>query len=95
MKDSKAVLRTTVAGIFAMGTLLAANNAHAAPDAPQNWEKCLGVSKAGKNDCGSTDGAHACAGKAKTDNDPKEWIYVPEGTCDKLGGKIHKVVPAK
>jgi len=49
-------------------------------------EKCYGVAKAGKNDCGSADGSHACAGAAKKDNDPNEWVYVPKGLCDKLAG---------
>ena len=51
------------------------------------FEKCLGIVKAGMNDCGSS--KHACAGQAKTDGDPEEWVYVPEGTCDKIvGGKV-------
>ncbi len=53
------------------------------------FEKCMGVAKAGKNDCGTS--AHACAGQAAKDNDPEEWVYVPEGTCDKIaGGKVKK-----
>ncbi len=71
-------------------------SAHAVPDQPEAWEKCLGVAKAGKNDCGATDGSHGCAGQAAEDNDPKEWIYVPEGTCEKIaGGKVFKVKAAK
>jgi len=51
------------------------------------FEKCQGVVKAGQNDCGAN--GHSCAGQAKTDNDPNEWIYLPEGTCDRLtGGKV-------
>jgi len=49
-------------------------------------EKCFGVVKAGKNLCGSGDGSHGCAGMAKVDADPNEWIYVPEGLCEKLTG---------
>jgi uncharacterized membrane protein len=48
-------------------------------------EKCYGIAKAGQNDCGTA--AHTCAGKAKKDNAPDEWKYVPKGTCEKLGGK--------
>lgn len=70
--------------------------ASAVPDQPKNWEKCAGVAKAGKNDCGSLDGKHGCAGYAKTDNDKNEWIYVPQGTCEKIpGGVVAKVKPAK
>jgi uncharacterized membrane protein len=50
-------------------------------------EKCQGIVKAGMNDCGTS--KHACAGMAKVDGDPKEWIYVPTGTCGKIvGGKV-------
>ncbi|MEM8593723.1 MAG: DUF2282 domain-containing protein [Pseudomonadota bacterium] len=87
-----ALLTSTIAAIGAMG----ATTAHAVPDAPTAWEKCAGISKKAKNDCGSTDGKHACGGKAKADNLPTEWIYVPQGTCDKItGGKVLKVKPAK
>lgn len=51
------------------------------------FEKCTGIAKAGQNDCGTS--KHACAGMAKTDRDPEEWVYVPEGTCAKIaGGKV-------
>ena len=49
--------------------------------------KCLGIAKAGKNDCGSTDGRHTCSGQSTVDFDPTEWVYIPDGTlCEKLGG---------
>lgn len=66
------------------------------PDQPKNWEKCAGIAKAGKNDCGSLDGAHGCAGQAKNDLSDVEWVYVPQGTCEKIvGGVVAKVKPAK
>lgn len=74
----------TLAGLFIM------NNANAMTPA---WaqkgvttEKCAGVSKTGKNDCAAN--GHGCAGMAKKDNDPNEWVYVPQGLCSKLGGKV-------
>lgn len=52
-------------------------------------EKCAGIIKAGKNDCGTS--KHSCAGQASMDNDPEEWAYVPKGTCEKIvGGKVIK-----
>jgi uncharacterized membrane protein len=47
-------------------------------------EKCYGVVKAGKNDCAGP--AHACAGQAKVDSGPKEFVAVPKGTCARLAG---------
>jgi len=51
---------------------------------PENMEKCLGIAKAGWNDCGAND--HSCGGYAEVDADPHEWVYVPKGTCRKIVG---------
>ena len=96
MKDAKTSISTTVAGILAVGSLLAAGQAQAVPDAPKMWEKCAGIAKTGMNDCGALDGKHECAGQAKADSDANEWVYVPEGTCTKIvGGKVAATKPAK
>ena len=52
------------------------------------FEKCAGIVKTGMNDCGTS--KHGCAGQAKTDADPEEWIYVPKGTCAKIAGATLK-----
>lgn len=92
MSDTKTLLGTTVAGILAVGSMAA----NALPSAPTHWEKCAGISKAGMNDCGALDGKHGCSSQAKSNNDPMEWIYVPQGTCTKItGGKVAAVKPAK
>ncbi len=69
----------------AVASLVVANMpvAHAAGDK----EKCYGIAKAGKNDCATGSGSHSCAGQAKADNQPDEWVYVAKGTCEKSGGK--------
>ena len=55
--------------------------------AKAGMEKCTGIVKTGKNDCGTSQ--HACAGQAKTDADAEEWVYLPKGTCEKIpGGKV-------
>ena len=46
-------------------------------------EKCYGIAKAGKNDCAST-GNNSCAGTAKASSDPRAWIYVPAGYCERI-----------
>ncbi len=48
-------------------------------------EKCYGIAKAGKNDCASQ-GNNSCAGTSKRDADPKAWMFVPEGYCDRIVG---------
>jgi len=77
-------------------SMLVASGANAVPDQPKNWEKCAGIAKAGKNDCGALDGSHGCSGQATMDNLDTEWVYVPEGSCEKIvGGMVKKVKPAK
>jgi uncharacterized membrane protein len=48
-------------------------------------EKCYGIAKAGKNDCAAT-GNNSCGGTSKLNSDPKAWIYVPEGYCERIVG---------
>lgn len=53
--------------------------------AGDGMEKCYGVAKAAKNDCAAGPGT-SCAGTSTEDGQGDAWIYVPEGTCDKLVG---------
>lgn len=88
--------KAAMAAIFAAGAMLSVNTAQAVPDSPAQWEKCAGVAKAGKNDCGSLNGKHACASQSTVDNSDQEWVYVPAGTCAKItGGVVAAVKPAK
>lgn len=86
----------TLAGI-ASALFMAGVSANAdVPAQPASWEKCAGIAVAGKNDCGSLDGKHDCAGKATADSSPSDWVYVPAGTCEKIaGGKVAGTEPAK
>lgn len=94
MNNTQKLLASTLAGI--MGVAATVSTAQAVPDQPKAWEKCAGIAKAGKNDCGSLDGKHGCAGQATMDNGAEEWVYVPQGTCEKItGGVVKKVKPAK
>ena len=80
----KTLLASAVA--LAVGGFIAAEPAQAAKE---GVEKCYGVAKAGKNDCGNKAGTHSCAGQSTVDGDPGEWVYVPKGLCDKLVGGSH------
>ncbi|TNG01491.1 MAG: DUF2282 domain-containing protein [Gammaproteobacteria bacterium] len=84
MTDKRTFIKAAVASAAALG--LGANVSTAIAGKP-GMEKCQGIVKKGMNDCGTA--KHDCAGKAMTDNDPLEWVYVPEGTCSKIvGGTI-------
>lgn len=79
MKNSKAVVASAVSGLIALGAV-----SSQALAAKPGMEKCFGVAKAGKNDCQTS--TSACAGTAKDDGQKDAWIYLPEGTCDKIVG---------
>ncbi len=87
MKTSKIIASAIAAAI---GLSVSAGPALAA-DKP---EKCYGVVKAGKNDCGTA--KHSCAGVSKADKAPDEWVFMPKGLCDKIvGGSTTPKEPAK
>ena len=75
----KGVVKTAVAGVIAVGIGVASGQAIAAA---KDMEKCYGVVKAGKNDCGTK--GHSCAGQSTKGGDKTEWIFLPKGTCGKL-----------
>lgn len=52
------------------------------PDPGPSFEKCFGVAKAGKNDCGVV--SKSCAGTATKDGEGNTFVYVPVGTCGKI-----------
>lgn len=85
---SDLMIRSALAGLVALGLTTGGTSVLAAKG---DNEKCAGVVKAGKNDCGTS--KHSCAGQAAKDGDGDEWVYVPTGTCEKIvGGKL---VPKK
>ena len=77
----KKTVNTLLAGAVAVAMTGAATDALAGA---KEKEKCYGVVKAGKNQCGSADGKHSCAAQATEDGSLNEWIYLPKGVCEKL-----------
>ena len=77
------VLASALAAAIATPALLTAQKPVPAP--PWKAEKCSGIAKAGKNDCAAT-GNNSCGGTSKLNADPKAWVYVPEGYCDRIVG---------
>lgn len=85
MSKKSALLQATIVG----SVLAISLPALAAPKWAQKGEiivKCQGISKKGANDCGAN--GHDCANQAVKDNDSKEWVYVPEGVCEKIAGGV-------
>ena len=82
--NKRLLLASAVAGVLSVGVLSSTD----AVAGKKGFEKCMGIAKAGQNDCGTS--KHPCAGQAKVDNDPEEWVYVPTGTCNKIAGGVIK-----
>lgn len=79
MKHTKTITAAALTGLLALG--LSSQQAFAGK---AGMEKCAGIAKAGKNDCGNA--KHSCAGQAAADGAADEWVYVPTGTCEKIAG---------
>jgi uncharacterized membrane protein len=77
MNTRSRFLAAAVGSLFTMTAVQLAQAVDAA-----KGEKCYGVAKAGKNDCAAT--GHDCSTLSKTDGDPKEFLLVAKGSCEKL-----------
>jgi len=84
-------VRSAFAAVIALGAFgtIGAQGAESSDTKSGTKEKCFGIAKAGKNACSTA--SHACAGYAKTDNAPDEWVSVAKGSCLKMGGKLASV----
>jgi uncharacterized membrane protein len=78
--NKRRMIASALATAVALPALL---SAQPAAEPAFSAEKCYGIAKAGKNDCAST-GSNSCAGTAKADGDPRAWIFVPEGYCERI-----------
>jgi uncharacterized membrane protein len=83
MNTRTALITTAVGGLLAAVQV----GLHAQPPAAApkfEAERCFGVARAGKNDCAAN--GHACQGQAKRDHNPREWLFLPAGTCERIVG---------
>lgn len=87
-------MQLSIGAILAVGLSVGTTATHGADkehskakEGSKGMEKCYGIVKKGMNDCGAHN--HSCQGQATKDGDPKEWIFVPTGTCKKIvGGEL-------
>jgi len=83
MNARTALITTTVGSLLALAqTGSQAQQPAASPGF--DAERCFGVARAGKNDCAAN--GHACQGQAKRDHSPREWLFLPAGTCERIVG---------
>jgi len=77
------LIASAIAAAIAGPSLVVSAQGGPAPEPTFKAEKCYGIAKAGKNDCAST-GNNSCAGTSRADADPRAWIYVPAGYCERI-----------
>jgi uncharacterized membrane protein len=80
--NKRFLIASAIAAAIAGPSLVSAQGGPA-PEPTFKAEKCYGIAKAGKNDCAST-GSNSCAGTSRVDADPRAWIYVPAGYCERI-----------
>ena len=81
---SKKIIHSAITAALAMGVVSLSTQAFAAKN--DNMEKCYGIAKVGKNDCGNS--SHSCSNQTKKDGDSNDYVMVPKGACEKIvGGK--------
>ena len=80
--SKRLVIASALAAANAAPSIAAAQTGPA-PAPKFSAEKCYGIAKAGKNDCAAT-GNNSCAGTSRVNADPKAWIYVPAGYCERI-----------
>ena len=78
MNSKDVIIHSAIASLLALG--FAASSAQAAPAT----EKCAGVIKAGKNDCGTS--VSGCHGSINVDAHKEAWVELPKGSCEKIVG---------
>lgn len=82
MKRNQIVTKTLM--VAALGATVTGVMTPADAKSKCSVEKCYGIVKKAKNDCGTP--KHACAAQAKKSGDPSEWMFVMKGNCGRIVG---------
>ncbi|MET0961802.1 MAG: DUF2282 domain-containing protein [Noviherbaspirillum sp.] len=86
--DYRLANAAAICAAIAAALLAVQQNTHLLPGSVDSFaferERCYGVVRAGRNDCGTAQ--HACAGRAAQDARRDEWLMLPAGTCDSIVG---------
>ena len=83
-QKTKHIAAAVITTALSVGVGVAGVPAMAVAGSHSSMEKCYGIAKKGKNDCGTK--YHSCAGQAKKNNAGDEWIYVKKGNCLRIVG---------
>ena len=86
MKKSNLYLSAAVMSAFALTSCDTGQKTGGDTAAQTDNEKCYGVAKAGKNQCGAKEAGTSCEGSSTVDADPNAWVYLPKGMCERIVG---------
>lgn len=73
-----------ITGVFATFSNIPSFAAESCSATEQPTEKCYGIAKAGKNDCATA--KQSCSNSSTKDAQPEDYIFLPQGTCEKIVG---------
>jgi uncharacterized membrane protein len=82
-----AAATTSVSAAAAMPTkeqMMQVQQANMARAKAEHLVACYGINAVGRNDCAA--GVHSCAGQATMARDPKSFVLLPAGDCQKIAG---------
>ena len=80
--NAKKIAKLAAATALGLGVAASATSALAKSTCPV--EKCYGIVKKAKNDCGTA--RHACAGQSIKSGARGEWMFVMKGNCKRIVG---------
>ncbi|OGT43749.1 MAG: hypothetical protein A3F13_08410 [Gammaproteobacteria bacterium RIFCSPHIGHO2_12_FULL_40_19] len=81
-ESTKKIANVVIATVLSIGVAAISTQAVAKSKCPV--EKCYGIAKKAKNDCGTP--KHACAAQSKSDGEKNDWMFVMKGNCDRIVG---------
>lgn len=90
MSDISHLVKAAITSVLALATV---TTVHAAQTTAIQQQKCYGIVKAGMNDCETTN--TSCAGSSVVDKQSDAYIFLPQGTCDKIVGSTLKPIKPK
>jgi len=81
-QKTKKIISGAMATALSLGVAAVSTQVVAKSNCPV--EKCYGIVKKAKNDCGTS--KHACAAQSKINGDKNDWMFVMKGNCDRIVG---------
>ena len=84
LAGAAAVTTAPAAQMMSKEQMMKVQQANKARAMQEHLVACYSINAVGRNDCAA--GAHSCAGQATQARDPKSFLLLPTGDCQKIDG---------